>query len=100
MSASEWGSDVEVERRNRIRLSVAAWAYERHADSFLSDAEYDALALTIRPEMRTGSRKLDNFFRKHFSPDTGQWVHRHPDRARLEHFWQTLYRPRVAPLLR
>jgi len=86
-----WGSIVEVETRNRIILSVAAYAYEAHNQSFLSDAEYDDLAKSIDTSVKTKSRKLDNFFKKFFNPDTGMWVLRHPDRRGLEHLYFSYY---------
>ncbi|UFS66933.1 hypothetical protein LO749_20785 [Paracoccus denitrificans] len=85
-----WGTEEEIERRNRILLSVASWAYEMHDDAIMSDARFDALCLTIRPDVRTGNRKLDNFFRKHFDPSTGQWVHKHPDKRGLERAYRRL----------
>lgn len=90
---ADWGTPVEVERRRRIRLSVAAWAYETRAASFMSDAEFDRECLLVGPSISTGNRKLDNFFKKHFSPHTGQWVHKHPDKAGLESLWQRVYKP-------
>lgn len=93
--SSQWGSDVEIERFNRIRLSVAAWGYEKHDENFISDHEYDALCLKIRPEMNTGNRKMDNFFKKHFDPNTGQWVLKHPQTAHLERLWRDFYSHRA-----
>lgn len=90
--ASRWGSEVEQERRNRILVAVAAWAYEEHNSSFMSDASFDALALSIRPKMRTGNKALDAFFLREFDPCTGQWVHKHPDKAGLERLWRRYYR--------
>lgn len=87
-----WGTEEEVERRNRTRLAVAAWAYETHAASFLSDASYEVLSYSIRPQISTGNHKLDSFFRKSFDPCTGQWVHKHPDKAGLERLWQRHYK--------
>lgn len=81
---ASWGSPVEWERWRRIRVSVAAWAYERHDVSLISDAEFDKLCQEIDPSVSTGNRKLDNFFKKHFSPHTGQWVHKHPEKSKLE----------------
>ena len=62
---------INPEIRNRIRLSIAAYAYEFKDDQIMSDAEFDELALKIKPEEKTGNLKLDNFFKKHFQPDTG-----------------------------
>lgn len=82
----------EVERRNRIRLSVAAHAYERHSQSFMTDAEFDELSRQIDPAIPTGNRKLDRFFRTKFHPDTGMWVNSHPEREKLEHLYQRYYK--------
>lgn len=80
-----WGSPVELERKRRILVAVAAWAYERYNTSLISDAEFDKLCYEINPSISTGNRKLDNFFKKHFQPDTGLWVHSHPEKGKLEY---------------
>ena len=76
-----------VETRNRIRLAVAAYAYEVENDSVMSDAEFDALARSINPLVSTGNPTLDWFFLTSFSPDTGSWVHRHPGIEGLRRIW-------------
>jgi hypothetical protein len=73
-----WGSEVEVERRNRIRLTLAAYAYEYDSNSIMSDAEFDELSKAIRPEIATGHKQHDKFFREKFEPDTGMWIRQHP----------------------
>ena len=70
---------VELERRNRIRLSVFAYAYEYENESLISDAEYDKLSYLIDPNMVTGNKALDRFFKREFVPHTGQWIHKHPE---------------------
>ena len=40
-------TNKEVERRRRIRLSVAAYAYEVHDDSVMSDGEFDKECLLV-----------------------------------------------------
>lgn len=52
--------------------------------SLISDAEFDKLCQEIDPSVSTGNRKLDNFFKKHFSPHTGQWAHNHLEKTKLE----------------
>lgn len=74
---------LEVERRNRIRLSVAAYAYELLNETIMSDAEFDALAMSIQPSMSTGHAVLDRFFMAQFDPFTGLWVRKHPDQPGL-----------------
>jgi hypothetical protein len=75
----KWGSPVERERQRRIMLAVYAYAYELQAAPLVSDAEFDALSLRIRPDMRTGNPALDAWWRTEWSPHTGQWIHAHPD---------------------
>lgn len=72
-----------METRNRIRVAVAAFAYEVENDPIISDAEFDRLAASIRPTVLTGNTRLDWFFLTQFDPSTGQWVHRHPDKPGL-----------------
>ena len=85
------GTPKEIERRNRIRLSVAAYSYEFEAHSIMSDAEFDALALKIDPTVSTGKRKLDKFFREVFKPDTGMWIRDHPDLGGIKALYEKHY---------
>lgn len=85
-------TDQEVERRNRIRLSVAAYAYEYKDDPILSDEDFDKLSYKINTSVKTGNRKLDNFFKKNFNPDTGMWIRKHPDKAGLEDIYVRVYK--------
>lgn len=87
-----WGSEVEIERKNRIKVAVAAYAYEIKNDPFMSDDEFDRLCESIRPEMKTGNRKLDNFFRNKFEKQTGMWVHMHPEKRKLDFYWEKYYK--------
>ena len=75
---SDWGSEVEVERRNRIRLTLAAYAYEFDDNPIMSDAEFDDISRKINPDIATGSKRHDKFFREKFDPDTGMWIRQHP----------------------
>jgi hypothetical protein len=76
-------TEVNSEIRNRIRLAVAAYAYEYEATSIMSDHEFDVMSREINPEVSTGNTKLDTFFKKHFEPATGMWVRQHPDKQGL-----------------
>lgn len=71
------------EVRTRIRLSVAAYAYEVLNESIMSDADFDALAKSVDLSIDTGNELLDNFFREHFDPSTGVWVLKHPEKSKL-----------------
>jgi len=77
-------TDIEVERRNRILLSIYAYAYEFENESLISDAEYDKLSYSIRKDMATGNKALDRFFNREFAPHTGQWIHKHPELDKLK----------------
>ena len=67
------------EIKNRIVLSVAAYAYEYLGESFMTDHEFDELSLKINPDVKTGNDLLDDFFKKHFDPSTGMWIRKHPE---------------------
>lgn len=75
---------IELERRRRIRLSVAAYAYEIGGTPILTDSEFDSLARSIDVNTSTGNEQMDAFFREHFDASTGMWIHKHPDLAGLE----------------
>lgn len=83
-----WGSEVEIERKRRINVSLWAYAYEVENDSLVSDEIYDSECLKINPEMGTGNRKMDTFFRKQFSSDTGLWIHKHPELNRIKEIYK------------
>jgi len=89
---STWGSEVEKETRNRIRLSVAAYTYEVYDDPIMSDAEFDQLAEKINVQVVTGNEVMDDFFREHFSLHTGQWIHKHPNKAGLDNVYVKFFK--------
>lgn len=74
---------VCLETRRRIRVAVAAWAYEVLQDPIMDDAEFDELAKSIDLSIDTRRPDLDKWYRKNFQSYTGSWVHGHPERTRL-----------------
>lgn len=80
------------EIRRRIRVAVAAYAYEIKNDPVMSDSDYDALAREIDPDAATGNLLLDKFFMLHFDPSTGMWVRDHPEIDKLDHIYRTVHR--------
>lgn len=66
-----------MERRRRIKITVAAFAYEILNQPIMTDEEYDTLAKRIDLAIDTG--RLDDWFRQNFEPYTGQWIYRHPE---------------------
>lgn len=78
------------ETRLRIRLAVAAWAYEMHADPLMSDAEYDRLSRQVDLDKSTENNEMDEWFIANFTPDSGMWVRSHPGRDGLERLYRLL----------
>lgn len=76
------------ERRNRIRVLLAAYAYEFSDTPIMSDAEFDKLALSIDLSIKTG--KHDTWFKENFEPHTGQWIHKFPDKVGLHHILKNI----------
>lgn len=86
-----WGSKIEIERSNRIRLSVACYAYEVENDPILSDEEFDSLCISIDMDVDTGNILLDNFFRNEFNPFTGLWIYKHPQLDKIKNLYNRFY---------
>jgi len=80
--------EASEQRRLRMRLSVAAYTYEFDSESVMTDEEFDRDCKLVRPEVDTGHSTLDKFFREKFSPDTGQWIHDHPELELVEIYSQ------------
>lgn len=85
------------ETRRRIRLAVAAYAYEFEDDPVMTDAEFDRIAMEIDPDAPTGNLVLDKFFMLFFEPATGMWVRNHPDIPGLKRLYETYYRADTDP---
>ena len=79
------------EIKNRILVSVAAYAYEYLNAPIMSDAEFDALAQQIDLTQDTGNKKLDDFFKNNFNADTGLWIHKHPEKTKLKYLHKEYY---------
>ena len=84
---------INQEIRNRILVSVAAYAYEYLNAPIMSDADFDALSQQIDITKQTGNKTLDTFFEKYFTPDTGLWIHKHPEKTRLKYLYDNYYKP-------
>ena len=83
---------INQEIRNRIKLSVAAYAYEFKGDSIMTDHEYDELSLKINPNEKTGNDVMDKFFKTQFQPDTGMWIRSHPELKKLDYLYKKYYK--------
>lgn len=78
------------QKRLRIQLAIWALAYERYNHSFVLDAYYDEMSLKVDLTIPTDRPDLDEWFIQNYSPDTGQWIHKHPDIDRLHILVQQL----------
>lgn len=83
---------ISIEIQNRIRLSVAAYAYEFGSNPIVTDSEFDSLAESIDTSVLTGNSELDMFFQNHFNKDTGIWIHKHPDLPKLKELYNDYYK--------
>lgn len=85
----------------RTRVSIAAYAYELDPEgpAFMTDGEYDKLALEIDSAIKTGNERLDTFFETEFGAHTGQWIRRHPDLKRIGQIWEAIKRAKKAESL-
>lgn len=90
--ASTWGTPVEKERRRRIQVAVAAYAYELAHDPIMDDSSFDYIAQQIDKTIDTGNAELDDFFRNEFSPMTGMWIYQHPDIAGVKRAYERFRR--------
>lgn len=75
----------------RIKIAVAAYAYEFENDPIMSDADFDELASLIDLNIDTGNKLLDKFFREEFDEITGQWIHKHPELEKIRQLYITHY---------
>ena len=92
---SELMAEIEYQKRIRIRLSLAAYAYEKKNYSVMSDAEFDSLSKEVNPSTLTGHPVMDKFFKEHFSPDTGMWINSHPELDKLASLYYTLKKRKI-----
>ena len=83
------------EIKNRIRLSVYAYAYEFMNDSLVDDAEFDRLSQEIDLNIITGNEEMDSFFAREFIADSGMWIRKHPELNRIKGLYENFYRGKV-----
>jgi len=91
LDLEDWGLPIEVETRRRIRIAIAAYAYEVLDRAIMSDAEFDKLAQSIKPKTGTCHPLVDEFFVTQFSPMTGMWIHNHPELSKIAVLYSTHY---------
>ena len=79
------------ENKSRSKLCIAAYAYEIKNDSIMPDITFDEECKKVDVTITTGNDKMDKWFRDEFDPCTGQWIHSHPEKNRLEELYQKYY---------
>lgn len=85
----------EIERHNRIKISLAAYAYEYENNSIMSDAEYDILSKQIDVSISTGNQSLDQWWSENFTAYSGQWIHQHPNLERIKELYRAYSHKRL-----
>jgi len=88
---SGWGTKIEFQTWLRIKLSIAAYAYEFENSEIMSDADFDKKCLQVDPSIKTTNKRLDTFFKKEFDASTGQWIHKHPELNKIKELYKTYY---------
>jgi len=78
-------TQIEEERRLRIKVSVWAYAYEIMNDPIATDQQFDEECAKVNIFLNTG--RHDDWFRSNFDPWTGMWVRNHPDLAGLHRIY-------------
>lgn len=85
-------TEEEIERRKRIKIAVYAYAYEFENHSLVSDAYYDVLSYEINVNIKTNRPDLDAFFAVYFTPNTGMWIHNHPELDKVKSLYERFYK--------
>ena len=85
-------NNISEEIKRRIKVSVAAYAYEMKNDSIMTDEQFDLECKKVDVTITTGNDIMDKWFREEFDPCTGQWIHKHPQLKRLDVLYQQNYR--------
>lgn len=83
-----WGSQVEIERRRRIKVALWAYAYEIMCDSLVSDHVFDKECALIDVTLDTGHPILDTWFREQYDKCTGNWIHSHPEKDKIAKLYE------------
>ena len=88
---TEWGTPKEIETKRRIKLSIWAYAYEFKDHSIVPDWQFDLESYQVSLAIETDRLDLDYWFRAHFQPCTGMWIHKHPELGRIKELYERYY---------
>lgn len=78
----------DSEKRKRIFIALWAYAYEVENDPLVPDGVYDSVSHSIDVSIPTDNPEMDEWFKKNFVADTGQWIHIHPGIKRLREIYK------------
>jgi len=95
MNEEMYTEEINSEIRNRIRVALAALAYEKYDSPIMTDAEFDTLARQINLKIKTRRPDLDIWFEKNFEPNTGSWVWAHPGIDRLSGILESAFHKKL-----
>lgn len=84
-------SPGEYQTRIRIKLTMAAYAYEYLNRIIMSDSSFDILCQKVDLKINTKRPDLDEWWRKNFSPHTGMWIRSHPEIALIGSRFSQIY---------
>lgn len=87
----KWGTPKEIETRRRVKLALWAYAYEFEQHSIVEDAVFDFESYMVDLNIETDRLDLDYWFRAEFIPDTGLWIHKHPDLDKIKNMYKWNY---------
>jgi len=85
-------SPNEKETWRRIRVAVWAYAYEFMNHSIVSDERFDSEARKVDLSVSTGRPEMDDWFRSNFNPDTGMWIHNHPELNKIKKIYERFFK--------
>lgn len=80
------------EIRNRILISVYAYAYEFLNESLIDDYEYDKLAQEINVNVSTNNIILDKFFNDCYVSYSGSWILKHPEIEKIREIYNKYFK--------
>tara|TARA_Y100000004_G_C8755801_1_gene344378 strand:+ start:340 stop:603 length:264 start_codon:yes stop_codon:yes gene_type:complete len=80
------------EIRNRILISVYAYAYEFLNESLIDDYEYDKLAQEIDVNVSTNNMMLDKFFKDCYVSYSGSWILNHPEIEKIREIYNKYFK--------
>lgn len=67
----------------RIKVALAAYAYEILNTSVISDSQYDHYSSLINIAQSTDNKELDLWFKNNYTKESGMWIHRYLNKERL-----------------